>query len=223
MTSIPDLLRQTAQAYNDNPVVLFPDRSVSFAEVDSASDHIAAALTERGIRKGDRVGLYCINSEAFAIIYCGIVKAGAVVVPVNLLLNPKEIRYILQDVADLLGIEQQIDRHHHRTRLNNAAVDDGEGFGVDAVEAHPITLADTPLRERGGDVVRGAVYLGKTYRAVGKKDYRVVVVSLGGLAEKIRNGGHDGQSLLVMDSWTIIHPASAHATVPMPDRRGSPG
>ena len=49
--------------------------------------------------KGDRVGLYCINSDAFAIAYFGIVKAGAVVVPINLLLNPKEIAFILSDAG----------------------------------------------------------------------------------------------------------------------------
>jgi len=97
--SIPDALRATAQRCPDAPAIRFADRSVSFAEVDQASDAIAAALAEHGIHKGDRVGLYCINSDAFAIIYAGIVKAGAVVVPVNLLLNPNEISYILQDAG----------------------------------------------------------------------------------------------------------------------------
>ncbi|MEM7392482.1 MAG: long-chain fatty acid--CoA ligase, partial [Verrucomicrobiota bacterium] len=57
----------------------------------------AAALAANGIKKGDRVGLYCINSDAFAIAYFGIVKAGATVVPINLLLTPGEISYILND------------------------------------------------------------------------------------------------------------------------------
>ncbi len=99
LLSIPDLLRRTAQQYSEQPVIRLPERQVSFSEVDRASDAIAAALTGRGIRQGDRVGIYCINSDAFAIIYSGILKAGAVVVPVNLLLNPKEIRYILQDAG----------------------------------------------------------------------------------------------------------------------------
>jgi long-chain acyl-CoA synthetase len=99
LVSIPDQLRITAERLPDQPVVCFPDRSVTFSEVDGASDAVAAELAARGIRKGDRVGIYCINSDAFAIIYCGIVKAGAVVVPVNLLLNPKEIEYILNDAG----------------------------------------------------------------------------------------------------------------------------
>ncbi len=146
MISIPDLLRQTAQTCNDNPVVLFPDRSVSFREVDSASDRIAAALAERGIRKGERVGLYCINSDAFAIIYCGIVKAGAVVVPVNLLLNPKEIRYILQDA----GVKALF---YHQLLEQNVAAFRGElgalefAVSIGGSDAFP----DDPAYESFGD------------------------------------------------------------------------
>ncbi len=97
--SLPECMRRTAERCAEQPLVLFPERSVSFGEVNRASDAVAASLGQRGIGKGDRVGLYCINSDSFAVAYCGIVKAGAVVVPVNLLLNPKEIRYILQDAG----------------------------------------------------------------------------------------------------------------------------
>ncbi len=97
--SIPAVLRATAQSNPDAPAICFSDRKVTFAEVDQASDAVAASLAEQGIEKGDRVALYCINSDDFAIIYTGIIKAGAVVVPVNLLLNPKEASYILQDAG----------------------------------------------------------------------------------------------------------------------------
>jgi len=98
-SSIPAVLRATAQANPDFPAICFSDRKVSFAEIDQASDAIAASLAEHGIEKGDRVALYCINSDDFAVIYTGIIKAGAVVVPVNLLLNPKEASYILRDAG----------------------------------------------------------------------------------------------------------------------------
>ncbi len=101
--SLPDVLRATARATPDAPAIRFPDREVTFAEIDQASDAIAASLAGQGIVAGDRVALYCINSDAFAILYTGIIKAGAVVVPVNLLLNPKEIRYILSD-AQVKGL-----------------------------------------------------------------------------------------------------------------------
>ncbi|BBA37540.1 long-chain fatty acid CoA ligase [Methylocaldum marinum] len=58
---------------------------------------MAAALAAGGVDKGDRVALYCPNSAEFAIAYTGIVKAGATVVPINLLLNTEEIGFILDD------------------------------------------------------------------------------------------------------------------------------
>lgn len=97
--SIPDMMRATAQRYPDHPALLFPDHQVSFSEVNRRSDALAAALAAQGVEKGDRLALYCINSTEFAVAYAGIVKAGAVVVPVNLLLSPREILYILNDAG----------------------------------------------------------------------------------------------------------------------------
>lgn len=96
-SSIPELLRSTARERPRETAIVFRGRAIDFRTVDRASDAVAAELARRGIRKGDRVGLYCPNSDAFAIAYCGIVKAGAVVVPINLLLHPKEVAYILSD------------------------------------------------------------------------------------------------------------------------------
>ena len=97
--SIPEALNQAVTRYGDQPAILFADRTVSLAEVDAAADRVAAALAARGVVKGDRVALYCINTDSFAFAYLGIQKAGAVVVPVNLLFNPREIDYILNDAG----------------------------------------------------------------------------------------------------------------------------
>jgi long-chain acyl-CoA synthetase len=74
-------------------------RSWTFADLDAASDAVAAWLAARGINPGDRVCLYCPNCPELAIVYLGILKAGATVVPVNLLLNPQEIVFILSDAG----------------------------------------------------------------------------------------------------------------------------
>jgi len=95
--SIPDQFRRTAREFAKHRAVIFGGRTLDFATLDLLSDRFAGALSKRGIGRGDRVGLYCINSDAFVIAYLGISKAGAVVVPINLLLNPKEIAFILND------------------------------------------------------------------------------------------------------------------------------
>ena len=69
----------------------------SYAELDRTSDAIAAGLAAHGLKPGDRVGLYCPNGAEFVLCYLGILKAGAVVVPINLLLHPDAVSFILND------------------------------------------------------------------------------------------------------------------------------
>lgn len=97
MNAIPALARAAAARYPDHRAIVFGERTLDFKTFDHRSDRVAAGLAARGIGKGDRVGLYCINADFFALAYFGIVKAGATVVPINLLLNPKEVAYILRD------------------------------------------------------------------------------------------------------------------------------
>jgi long-chain acyl-CoA synthetase len=97
LQSLPSALQQTAQKFESDTAIHFMGLDTSFAEFDQVSSRVAAGLATQGIQKGDRVALYCINSDIFALAYFGIVKAGATVLPVNLLLKPAEIEYILND------------------------------------------------------------------------------------------------------------------------------
>ena len=58
---------------------------------------MAAGLVSLGIQPGDHVALSCPNIPAFPAAYFGILKAGAVVVPLNILLKPREVGYHLRD------------------------------------------------------------------------------------------------------------------------------
>ncbi len=109
--SLIDLLRESTRAFAENPAVLFQGRTLTHAQFGQLTDRVAAGLAAQGIVPGDRIGLYCINSDAFPLAYFGILKAGAVVVPINLLLNPKEVAYILQDagVRGLIYFEAFVD------------------------------------------------------------------------------------------------------------------
>ncbi len=97
MKSLPEHFREAAQKYADRPAVVTAEQTVTYAELDAQSDAIAAGLINRGVQPGEHIGLYGINSAAFVAIYLGIQKAGATVVPVNLLLNPHEVAWILND------------------------------------------------------------------------------------------------------------------------------
>jgi len=103
MKTLPQHFREAAQKFADRPAIVTPQETVSYAELDAQSDAIASGLIARGTKPGDHVGLYCINSSTFVALYLGIQKAGATVVPINLLLNPEEIRFILDD-ADVKAL-----------------------------------------------------------------------------------------------------------------------
>lgn len=100
---LPAMLKQTARQFPGHIAIRFMGRDTDFATFDALSDRVAANLTTRGIGKGDRVALYCVNSDVFALAYFGIVKAGATVIPLNLLYKPNEIEYILND-AQVKGL-----------------------------------------------------------------------------------------------------------------------
>ncbi len=96
---LPALIRRSARTFAKQAAVLSNEGPVTFAEIDQMSERVGAYLACRGIEKGDRVALYCMNCAEFAIAYLGILKAGAAVVPVNVLLRPVEIQFILSDAA----------------------------------------------------------------------------------------------------------------------------
>jgi len=97
--TIPDSFRAVAYDHGDQPVLLGAGSTWTFVALDRASDGTAADLAGRGVEPGDRIALYCPNIPEFVVAYLGILKAGATIVPINLMLNPKEIAYILSDAG----------------------------------------------------------------------------------------------------------------------------
>ena len=87
------LLRGSQEA-----VIFTPSNTrLTYAQLNAMSCQVANALVAKGIQPGDKVALSCLNLPYFPIVYYGILKTGAVVVPLNVLLKPREIAYHLQD------------------------------------------------------------------------------------------------------------------------------
>jgi long-chain acyl-CoA synthetase len=77
--------------------IVFGDNRLTYAQLSAMSSQVAGGLSAMGVRPGDHVALMCPNLPYFPIAYFGILKAGAVVVPLNVLLRPREIAYHLRD------------------------------------------------------------------------------------------------------------------------------
>jgi long-chain acyl-CoA synthetase len=97
MTSLATLLDTAAELYPDRTAIVFGDLRLTYQEVDQAANRVANLLVSRGIRPGDKVALSCANLPAFTTTYYGILKAGGVVVPLNILLKGREVAYHLAD------------------------------------------------------------------------------------------------------------------------------
>ncbi|HEY5394123.1 MAG TPA: long-chain fatty acid--CoA ligase [Trebonia sp.] len=91
------MLRESARRAPAKTAVILGDVRLSYAQLDELSDKLAANLVRAGLAPGDRVGLQLPNIPRFVIAYFGILKAGGVVVPMNVLLKAPEIAFQLEN------------------------------------------------------------------------------------------------------------------------------
>ncbi|WP_030167191.1 long-chain-fatty-acid--CoA ligase [Spirillospora albida] len=97
MLNLSVLLEDAARETPDRDAVVFGDIRLSYAFIDQVANQVANLLRSRGIGKGDKVALSSPNLPYFPMVYFGALKVGAVVVPLNVLLKPREIAYHLTD------------------------------------------------------------------------------------------------------------------------------
>ncbi|MEU9086560.1 long-chain fatty acid--CoA ligase [Streptomyces sp. NPDC048357] len=97
MLNLASLLENSARTVPDRTAVVLGVQRPTYAELDTAARRVANLLHARGIGPGDKVAVSCPNLPWFPIVYYGILKAGAVVVPLNVLLKGREIAYHLAD------------------------------------------------------------------------------------------------------------------------------
>jgi long-chain acyl-CoA synthetase len=91
------MFERTLQTSAAAPAIHYFDNTLTFGDLDSASDALAVALTQRGIRAGDRVGVFLQNVPQYAISVLAIWKLGAVVVALSPMLKAQELLYQLSD------------------------------------------------------------------------------------------------------------------------------
>ena len=97
MLTLATMLEDAARRYPDRDAVVLGDRRLSYRELDAMACKVANLLVSLGIEPGDKVALSCPNLPYFPMVYYGILKAGAVVVPLNVLFKAREIAYHLSD------------------------------------------------------------------------------------------------------------------------------
>jgi long-chain acyl-CoA synthetase len=97
MPNLANLLTDSAAARPDHVAIRLDDHELTYAALDEASARVAALLRAKGVAPGDRVGVMLPNVPYFPVAYFGALRAGAVVVPMNVLLKEREVAFYLSD------------------------------------------------------------------------------------------------------------------------------
>lgn len=97
MLNLAAVIEQHARRRPEAEAVVCGGTRLTYGALNAWANQIAGALAASGIRRGDHVALLCPNLPYFPAVYFAILKAGATVVPLNILLKPREIAYHLRD------------------------------------------------------------------------------------------------------------------------------
>ncbi len=110
--NIADLAEHAIDAVPDRVALICGDDHLTYAELEDKANRLAHYLMDRGVKKGDKVGLYCRNRIEIVIAMLGIVKAGAILVNVNFRYVEGELRYLFDnsDMVALVHERQYADR-----------------------------------------------------------------------------------------------------------------
>ncbi len=95
--TMADIVRVQARQRGNKDAMRFNGTAISYAQLDDRASQVANGLAAWGIGKGDRVAVLDKNDPAFFELWCGAMKIGAVLVPVNWRLAPPEIAYVVND------------------------------------------------------------------------------------------------------------------------------
>lgn len=110
--NIADLAEHAIDAVPDRVALICGDEQITYAELEEKANRFAHYLIDHGVKKDDKVGLYCRNRIEIVIAMLGIVKAGAILVNVNYRYVEAELQYLFDnsDMVALVHERQYADR-----------------------------------------------------------------------------------------------------------------
>ena len=139
-TSLAQLLTETAAKHGARSALKLDDDVVTYEMLHEGAARVAGLLKDRGLQPGDRVGIMLPNVPYFGIVYYGVLRAGGVIVPMNVLLKPREVSFYLSDS----GAKQVFAWHE----VAAAAHEGAKEAGAEVIVAKPgdfeRLLADSP-------------------------------------------------------------------------------
>ena len=135
-TQLHHIVADSARRRPDAPAVTFKDTTVSYAELWNAIGAFAARLGQLGLCRGERVGVFLDKRVETVTAIFGSSAAGGVFVPVNPVLKPAQVAYILEDCAVRVLVTNAERLERLRDELPQTAVE------------HVIVIDEVPARRR---------------------------------------------------------------------------
>src|SRR2546427_11485322 len=108
LKSVSRMFDEATARAPERTAVVFYGRAITYRELREATDRLACALAHLGLKKGERVALYLLNSPQFIISYFAALKCGAAVTPISPVYTSHEVRYQLEDSGARAVICQDI-------------------------------------------------------------------------------------------------------------------
>ena len=108
LKTVPQAFDEATARAPDRAALVFYGRTIAYRELRDATDRLACALARLGLKKGERVALYLLNSPQFIIAYFAALKCGAVVTPISPVYTSHEVRFQLEDSGARAVICQDI-------------------------------------------------------------------------------------------------------------------
>ena len=101
--NIADLAEHAIDAVPDRVALICGDEQLTYAQLEEKANRLAHYLIDQGVKKDDKVGLYCRNRIEIVIAMLGIVKAGAILVNVNFRYVEGELKYLFEN-SDMVAL-----------------------------------------------------------------------------------------------------------------------
>ncbi len=101
--NIADLAEHAIDAVPDRVALISGDEQLTYAQLEERANRLAHYLIDQGVRKDDKVGLYCRNRIEIVIAMLGVVKAGAILVNVNFRYVEGELKYLFEN-SDMVAL-----------------------------------------------------------------------------------------------------------------------
>jgi long-chain acyl-CoA synthetase len=127
LVPLQEILQKSAKEFPQKTAIVFGEREISYAQLDSLSNQFANSLVKLGTKKGDRAAIFLPNIPQFIVAYFGILKAGGAVTAISPLHREREVEYQLKDsgaqsIVALDSLYPIIAKVKQKTQLKNVII-----------------------------------------------------------------------------------------------------